>query len=945
MFIIYGVPGKIYTILQLLTCFYLVINQQACYAEDPQAFISSLKQTSKGPFEAIKWYCSDGTILPARANGCGVGKEGFQHGKLRDDVLALRERGFVIANLFVALERNDIENLSNHPRALTPLVLERYLYFRDDGWIYRGARSYRGAIQEEDESLAANKLLLRLTSNKDWRSSHFLLLREAVKFFPRQFNPELITQIRSLATSIASSDSRFKKHKDRLHAFIDPSDASIIRQDAVGKKSNGAHERLATLIETLHSKPSAEKIIETLIPRLPLSSATREIDALYQRLKQAKSFAERYIVTGSIIHSLRSILTLNELSAQTSLEIIYANLAIEEQLIASHPRILNSLTNIKLADRLELLAATVHAVYGAGLISEREFNSAFSAIRSCTVSGTKKELQKQLRYLGLLPAWATGEFNWEFGIAIQKLKEIEPLVNSFIADRLRAGPLALYAPLLASLVSDSDLRDVTNEIFGVRDGGEIYPLSPGVARGGLKVADSEADVARAGPNDILITSETISELPRVKGIITIGGMNVLSHIQLLAMNLGIPHISVDSRIADLLRTRNGDKILFEVSPDGKVVIEEDLSLNDPGSDSGIIKKKQNLVKKKVDRSVSKLFTLSELSYTDSGRIVGPKAANLAMLKKEYPEHVAAAVVIPFGFFGKLFELPCAGQKSLQEYIVSTESVIKSLSPTRQKQELAKLLLDIRSCIQRSTFTENFVAELSAKLHETLGPSYLSQGVFIRSDTNVEDLPHFTGAGLNRTIPNVKSFNEILQGIRQVWESPFSERAVTWRGDVISSLTDLFVSVIIQQAVPVEKSGVLISADIYKSGLAPLPAFIVSTNEGVGGAVDNQWTESLLVSQRTGEVWIYSEASSATKKVLAPKGGISIEETILSERILTSQELSILSQLADDIPGRFAAILSDGKSRLPADIEFGFLKGRLLLFQIRPLRRASLLSER
>ena len=53
----------------------------------------------------------------------------------------------------------------------------------------------------------------------------------------------------------------------------------------------------------------------------------------------------------------------------------------------------------------------------------------------------------------------------------------------------------------------------------------------------------------------------------------------------------------------------------------------------------------------------------------------------------------------------------------------------------------------------------------------------NDGVFVRSDTNVEDLPGFTGAGLNKTIPNVVGYDAILQAIREVWASPFSDRAI------------------------------------------------------------------------------------------------------------------------------------------------------------------------
>ena len=47
------------------------------------------------------------------------------------------------------------------------------------------------------------------------------------------------------------------------------------------------------------------------------------------------------------------------------------------------------------------------------------------------------------------------------------------------------------------------------------------------------------------------------------------------------------------------------------------------------------------------------------------------------------------------------------------------------------------------------------------------------GVFVRSDTNVEDLPGFTGAGLNLTVFNVVGFDNIVKAISEVWASPYT----------------------------------------------------------------------------------------------------------------------------------------------------------------------------
>ena len=58
--------------------------------------------------------------------------------------------------------------------------------------------------------------------------------------------------------------------------------------------------------------------------------------------------------------------------------------------------------------------------------------------------------------------------------------------------------------------------------------------------------------------------------------------------------------------------------------------------------------------------------------------------------------------------------------------------------------------------------------------------------FTRSDTNVEDLPGFTGAGLNRTLPNLVALAAQLRGVPEVWASPFLPRAVRWRSRALAN---------------------------------------------------------------------------------------------------------------------------------------------------------------
>jgi phosphoenolpyruvate synthase/pyruvate phosphate dikinase len=225
---------------------------------------------------------------------------------------------------------------------------------------------------------------------------------------------------------------------------------------------------------------------------------------------------------------------------------------------------------------------------------------------------------------------------------------------------------------------------------------------------------------------------------------------------------------------------------------------------------------------------------------------------------------------------------------------------------------------------------DFRQQLRASMRKTFGST--RTGVFIRSDTNVEDLPNFTGAGLNLTLFNVVGFNEILKGINKVWASPFSPRAFAWRQMLMDSPQHVYPALLIMQTVANEKSGVMITQDI-NSGEANILS--VAVNEGVGGAVDGPSAESLRIDTVNKGVRLLASATADLRKVPLSRGGIAKLPVSGSERVLEDDEISQLIEFSKALPLTFPSIKNDKGEIVPADIEFGFYKGQLQLFQLRP----------
>jgi len=438
-------------------------------------------------------------------------------------------------------------------------------------------------------------------------------------------------------------------------------------------------------------------------------------------------------------------------------------------------------------ERLELLAAAVQAAYGTGMINQRgrtELQNSLTSLQADTV--LLKTYLQTLGYLARVPGWGTQGLRFQFYESIQKLAAIEPLALHFIPDQLRGSPLLFYSQLLDGLLQDANrIAGVRHKLFGREVGVGFRALNPGLARGVLHADPSLDEHADFVANGIYLLPETIADLPPVAGIMTAGEGNPLSHIQLLARNLGIPNVGVDEALLGEIRKHDGEAVVLAVSPAGLV----ELSAAGPRWDAvfGENKVEPGAVIRpdldKLDLGVRKLLSLDELRADDSGRTVGPKAAKLGELRHQYPDAVAPGVAIPFGVFREqVLDKPYGDSgRTVFEWMVDEygrQHPLPENSPQRQAMAEA-FRAQLYDLIIATSLDAGFREELRQALQAAFGPGE-DYGVFIRSDTNVEDLPGFTGAGLNLTLPNVTGFDAIVDGIPRVWASPFAARAFAWR---------------------------------------------------------------------------------------------------------------------------------------------------------------------
>jgi len=816
----------------------------------------------------------------------------------------------------------------------------------DDGWILRRARFYRGAIQEEDEREGARRLLTALAARSDWAGQRYLALYTGVKLLPHGTDSASALRVRNQAAALADRDAGFQDLRVKIHGSPEATDAAAVRAYVARQRDAALRtqaEALAAEIDRMFAPRPLPDLLEANAKAFGSAPVLQgELRASRDLLLKDSGAAARYLVTAGQLATLRDALP-TLAGGALRLRALDLAMALEAEHFKAATELRSVAGGLARADQLVLLSAAVDATYGAGLVNGRERAELRAAFKR--LSGDQVALRAwlaELRYLGLVPGWGTQQLRLHFGEAMTKLAQIEPLADLFVQDQLRGSPLLFYSHVLDGLARDGNrLAGVQHRLFGNAVGTGFNALNPGLARGTLRAAPDMKRVEDFRPDGIYLLPETVADLPPLAGILTTGAGNPLSHVQLLARNLGIPNVAMDESLLPALRAADGKRIVMAVSPAGLVELDADGPRWDgvfgaQKSDAGVIFEPDVA---KLDLAKRDFVSLDALRAADSGRIVGPKAAKLGELKARFPGRVAPGVAIPFGLYREaVLDRPYRDNsgRTVYQWMVDSFRKLEALPPGSREAAAAseKLRAEIYAIVANTDPGPRFRERLKAAMDREFGAGFRG-GVFVRSDTNVEDLPGFTGAGLNLTLFNIAGFDNIVKAISQVWASPYTARAWAWRQAHMKGPEHVYPAVLLLQTVPSDISGVMITQDVASGDAGVLS---VAVNEGVGGAVDGQAAESVRIERASGAVRLMASATAPRRLVPQPAGGIARLPVSGAETLLKAGEVQQLIAFADEIPRQFPQLGDDGKP-VAADVEFAFVGGRLWLLQIRPFNES------
>lgn len=449
------------------------------------------------------------------------------------------------------------------------------------------------------------------------------------------------------------------------------------------------------------------------------------------------------------------------------------------------------------------------------------------------------------------------------------------------------------------------------------------PMNLGTATGRVRIVDEAASANALNallPDDIAVLRQVPISLPPVAGVLTERPSTALSHVNLLAKGWGIPNAYVRDAAA-VLKEHAGQWVALKVAASGyqvrRLTSEEIAALPPPAvrtASSGATPGGAKAIK--PDLGEIRLLPLASLRARNSAQC-GTKAANLgAMQAAHIPgTSVPDGFCIPFAHYDRFMR-----SNGLADRIARMQQQPGFASDPQLRQ---KALAQLRDEIVQWPVDASTAAAWRAAWQAQLGGG----GVFVRSSSNSEDLPGFSGAGLYTTMPNVKTGDALEVAVKKVWASVFNPEAWEARSAAGFGAESVLMGVFVQTAIDSTNAGVMITRDPFDAG-HPHVTYI-SAKRGIGIRVveGKRVAEQVMYSSWSKAIQVLSRSAEETSLQLDKDGGVKEVPVEAGRNVLTDELVVRLANVGAAVKRTFNAV--------DQDIEWATVGDKIVLLQARP----------
>lgn len=436
-------------------------------------------------------------------------------------------------------------------------------------------------------------------------------------------------------------------------------------------------------------------------------------------------------------------------------------------------------------------------------------------------------------------------------------------------------------------------------------------LASGIGR--IHVIPKLDEHVEIGFNEILVLDEVPIQLPPVAGVITSHPSTPLSHINLLAKGWGIPNAYIKDALS-ILKQYDGWWVTFETKRDTYTI--KRAGVDQLREYQRRLAQRLDVMKPRFDLSETRLLGLGQ-QHARSAIAFGGKSANLG----EVMNAGLPGIVVPNGF-----TIPFFYYDQFLKANKLDDAIYEMLNDQKFVHDPAyrrARLTNLRQRIQQAQFD----AGLQAQVLKRVKLQFAGKGLFVRSSSNSEDLPNFSGAGLYTTVPNVQDPQQLIEAVKTVWASLWNFEAYEARERAVIDHSKIFMAVLVQEGINSESSGVMITADPFDN--ENKDAIYISAKRGLGIKVveGKRVAEQIIFRTRANAVQVLTRSDEDSLLTFDEKGGVK-EVAITGERIVLTDD--VIRRLV----GAATAIKRVFRSR-DQDIEWAYMKGQIYIVQSRP----------
>ncbi len=263
-----------------------------------------------------------------------------------------------------------------------------------------------------------------------------------------------------------------------------------------------------------------------------------------------------------------------------------------------------------------------------------------------------------------------------------------------------------------------------------------------------------------------------------------------------------------------------------------------------------------------------------------------------------------------------------------------ESILIELHRKDFKQMRWEEIWDCATRIRSLYLRKPLPQALANALRDAVAERFADRPVAIRSSAPDEDAARSSFAGLHASYINVRGAKAILENVRMVWASLWSDAALLYRQELGLDVGRSTMAVVVQELVVGEASGICFSQSPTESSQA-LVESVYGLNQGL---VDGDVEPDRWVIDRDFNKLLNHLPVRRTRQLAAAEDGlkmVSLSAEIGSQPPLTPEQVMAVYELGLKAERHFGA---------PQDVEWTLRDGDLYLLQSRPVTTRTPASE-